>query len=167
VIIAVAGKRSMSDFITLVRFSVPGIPVAKGSLRVVPVKKKSGQLGVKFIPFQRLVEWQAAIRFEASRFTATNLPWTGPVDLHVSFRFPRPKSHFKVIEPNFPVLKTDAPLFVVRRPDLDKLMRSVLDSITGVLIKDDSQVVSFQAVKKYANINGRPGVTVIAKLIES
>jgi len=155
-----------SEFLTVVRFSVPGIPVPKGSLRVFPVKKKTGQLGVKFIPFPRLIEWQAAIRFEASRLYAPNLPWTGPVNIRISFRFPRPKSHFRSLDPHFPTLKADAPLFVVRRPDLDKLIRSVLDAITGVLIKDDSQVVSLQAVKKYANINGRPGVTVSVKLAE-
>ena len=155
-----------SEFIKFVRFSVPGIPVPKGSFRVLPFKKKTGQLGVKFIPFPRLIEWQAAIRFEASRLYAPNLPWTGPVNIRISFRFPRPKSHFISMEPGVVGLKGDCPMFVTRRPDLDKLIRSVLDAITGVLIKDDSQVVSLQAVKKYANINGRPGVTVSVKLVE-
>jgi Holliday junction resolvase RusA-like endonuclease len=70
------------------------------------------------------------------------------------------------MEPGAKGLKYDAPSFVTRRPDLDKLIRSVLDAITGVLIQDDSQIVGLHAVKKYVNINGRPGVTVVAKLVD-
>jgi Holliday junction resolvase RusA-like endonuclease len=35
-------------------------------------------------------------------------------------------------------------------PDLDKLIRAVLDGLTGVAYKDDGQVVRITAVKIYA-----------------
>ena len=43
-----------------------------------------------------------------------------------------------------------------KRPDLDKLSRSVLDALTYVIFADDSQVVHLRATKDY----GAPGVAV-------
>ena len=37
------------------------------------------------------------------------------------------------------------------RPDIDKLVRSVLDACTGILYYDDAQIVSLVATKRYAN----------------
>lgn len=36
-----------------------------------------------------------------------------------------------------------------KKPDTDKLLRAVLDSLTGVVYEDDSQVVRVTAEKKY------------------
>ena len=49
-------------------------------------------------------------------------------------------------------------------PDLDKLVRAVLDAITDVLIKDDGQVVSLIAKKLYTvSDNELPGVMISIK----
>jgi Holliday junction resolvase RusA-like endonuclease len=39
-------------------------------------------------------------------------------------------------------------------PDLDKLIRSVGDSLTGTIIRDDSRIVIIQAQKIYADERG-------------
>jgi crossover junction endodeoxyribonuclease RusA len=49
----------------------------------------------------------------------------------------------------------------VHRPDLDKLVRAVLDALTGSIIIDDSQVVSLVATKEWET-NG-PGVMVMVQ----
>jgi Holliday junction resolvase RusA-like endonuclease len=46
------------------------------------------------------------------------------------------------------------------RPDFDKLVRPVLDALTGVIYADDGQVVAGRIAKQYAPIDGKPGVTI-------
>lgn len=62
----------------------------------------------------------------------------GPVRLRVAFYLPRPKSLPKRVEHH------------IKKPDLDKLVRSVGDALTGVMWNDDSQVVDLQVRKRYA-----------------
>jgi len=42
-------------------------------------------------------------------------------------------------------------------PDLDKLIRAVLDGLTAIAYKDDAQVTEIRAVKIYGD---RPGVEI-------
>ena len=50
-------------------------------------------------------------------------------------------------------LTKSAPLFPTGRNvgDLDKLVRAVLDSLTGILYYDDSSVIDITAKKRYAS----------------
>ncbi len=52
------------------------------------------------------------------------------------------------------------------RPDLDKLVRAVLDALTGVVWRDDSQVVEILAHKSYALPGTSPGVDVVVTATE-
>lgn len=63
------------------------------------------------------------------------------VTVVMTFFFARPKSANKR---RFPSVK----------PDLDKLIRAVLDSLTGVAFKDDAQVVHVTASKMYGDVEG-------------
>ena len=40
------------------------------------------------------------------------------------------------------------------KPDLDKLIRAVLDGLTGVAFEDDSQVILIQSSKTYGENQG-------------
>ena len=46
--------------------------------------------------------------------------------------------------------KTVKRKYPITRPDIDKMVRCVLDALTGIVYKDDSQVVSLSAMKTYA-----------------
>jgi len=48
-----------------------------------------------------------------------------------------------------PPKKPSHPVYKAQKPDVDKLVRSILDSLTGVVYTDDSQVVIVTAYKKY------------------
>jgi Holliday junction resolvase RusA-like endonuclease len=67
-------------------------------------------------------------------------PSTKPVRVELMFTFERPKTvkreHMSV------------------KPDIDKLSRSVLDAITGGIVKDDSQVIILNARKEYGDKAG-------------
>jgi crossover junction endodeoxyribonuclease RusA len=47
-----------------------------------------------------------------------------------------------------------------KRPDLDKLVRAVLDGLTNVIIPDDSQVVQITASKRYGASEESPGASI-------
>lgn len=53
--------------------------------------------------------------------------------------------------------KDNAPREVTNKPDLDKIVRAVLDACTGVVWRDDAQVYWVEAEKVYGP---RPGVDV-------
>ena len=91
----------------------------------------------------KVMPWREAVRQEA---IATGLAITSaPIYLRLTFRFARPKGHRNAKGQ----LKPSAPISHITRPDLDKLCRSTLDGLTGVLFADDSQVAFLVASKEY------------------
>jgi len=77
--------------------------------------------------------------------------------LSVVFRFQRPKSHF-----NKSGLRSSAPphCMSASNGDLDKLLRSTNDALTGTLFDDDRQVVSIDATKRYCIGNEPQGAII-------
>lgn len=68
------------------------------------------------------------------------------LSLHLEFRFEIPKSYTK--KKREQCLKGE--LKHTKRPDIDNLIKAVLDALNGYLFEDDSQVMKITAVKKYA-----------------
>lgn len=60
-----------------------------------------------------------------------------PVFARIDFYFDRPKS-----------VKAENK---TTKPDVDKLLRSVLDALTGIAFKDDSQVVTCEVSKHFGS----------------
>lgn len=78
-------------------------------------------------------------------------PWDKtPVEILATFVLSRPKSHFG----RGGVVRESAPLSPVTTPDLDKLIRGVLDAMSGPVYKDDSCVVTVHAAKVYGESEG-------------
>lgn len=72
------------------------------------------------------------------------------VPLAVTFRFvvPRNKGHFGTGR-NAGAVKDSAPAYPRVRPDVLKLARGVEDALTGVLWRDDAQIVQEELVKEF------------------
>ena len=90
-------------------------------------------------------------------------PDTPPVDaisIDVTFIFSRPKSHYRTGK-NSGVLKSSAPNKHTKKPDIDNLIKFLLDSLNGVFFKDDSQVVSIRANKEYVKSIKQEAKTII------
>lgn len=125
-----------------VTFFVPGAPAPKGSRRYVGngiTIESSKLLG----PWQDKVSWFAVQAMKRHRAA----PFTGPVIVDLGFVMPRPKSA--------PKTKT---LPAIKRPDIDKVCRGVLDGLTkGVVYMDDSQVIDLKATKRIALPGESPG----------
>ena len=75
---------------------------------------------------------------------ATAYPWDCPVQVAATFALPRPASAVR------------ARWAPDRKPDIDKLLRSLLDALTASgCVADDARVVDVRMSKVY----GLPGVT--------
>ena len=119
------------------RFAVTALPVPQGSKRIV-----QGHL----IDVNRkdLMSWRQLVAGEAAR--SQTQPLDGAVQITLSFYLPRPKGHYGVRG-----LRPSAPQVPSVKPDLDKLVRAVLDALTGIAFRDDSQVAMLHAHKLYAD----------------
>lgn len=128
----------------MIRFDVIGIPAPQGSKRYVG---RPGGRGVLVEMSKKVKPWRADVR-EAALAVAGDEPIRGAVAIRFEFRMPIPKSAPKRRR-----------LLAVRRPDADKLARSTLDALSGVLFVDDNQIVRLFVEKDLA-YDARPGVSV-------
>lgn len=138
----------------ILRITVPGVPAPQGSKRHVG----NGRM----IESSRHVKpWRESIRSAALDAMGDNwTPHTDAVSLMATFRMPRPKGHYGTGR-NELLLRPSAPRQHIVKPDLDKLLRAVLDALTSAGVwRDDSQVTTIDAAKVYAN-DGRPGLHLI------
>tara|TARA_R100000008_G_C3584893_1_gene171422 strand:- start:1358 stop:1756 length:399 start_codon:yes stop_codon:yes gene_type:complete len=74
----------------------------------------------------------------------------GPISVSMVFSMPRPKSHYRTGK-NAHLLKKDAPMSPVSKPDTDNLIKFYLDAMTGSFWKDDSQICTIEASKIYSD----------------
>lgn len=134
----------MSD---VVRFTVRGQPEQKGSTRAfaLPIKGSTSKHGgpkyraVTTSANPNLKRWEQLVAFEAGH-AARGAFFTGAVAVRLTFRLTRPASVSPKARP-----------FHVVRPDLDKLVRGCLDAMSGVLFRDDAQIVTLEASKVYTD----------------
>jgi Holliday junction resolvase RusA-like endonuclease len=74
--------------------------------------------------------------------------WDGPVGLAVVFHLRRPKGHFGTGR-NADRVKASSPAWPCVKPDCTKLLRGVEDAMTGIVWRDDAQVVEQMVSKVY------------------
>lgn len=143
----------------MLTFEVRGLPAPQGSktavanggrVRVIEGGSTSGRIKHR--------AWRTAV-LQAATLEARRAdlggPITGPVAVVVVFRFHRPKS-------------TPARYaFKATRPDLDKLVRSTLDSLTDAqVIEDDARVVHLVATKSFVNADEWTGAYVTVRSLQ-
>lgn len=74
-------------------------------------------------------------------------PMTGPVCLVVLEARLRPATHLRKDGSR----RASAPIYPVSRPDLDNIVKSILDGLNGIAWVDDAQVVEIRASKEYGD----------------
>jgi len=141
-----------------IEFEVIGRPLTQGSM--TPIRSKA--TGKIFMKHKKgLVEWRhliAAVAHEKMKeheFTVTD----GPIELYGIASFARPRSHYRSGKYSH-LLKDTAPGLHIQAPDGDKLMRALMDALTGVVYNDDGQVFDQRLVKTWIGRNGVPTLKV-------
>jgi Holliday junction resolvase RusA-like endonuclease len=125
---------------TEINLTVLGTPIPQGSMRGFAIPGKNGARPRAIVtsdnkatkPWKQEIGWAAKQVMQAHG----NKPFEGmPVSMSCAFYFDKPKS-----------VKAEAK---ITRPDIDKLARAVLDALTGVVFKDDSQVTHLNIWKAF------------------
>jgi Holliday junction resolvase RusA-like endonuclease len=87
-------------------------------------------------------------------------PLQGAIALSMLFELPRAKFHFSTAKKTLGQRKESAPELPIKVPDLDNLVKFVLDALNEHLFVDDKQICEINARKCYRDIAGA-GRTVI------
>lgn len=127
-------------------FRVRGIPVPQGTARAFVAGGRAYLATDANRSSSPIGAWRGAIAREAQLVMGDSPLIEAPVEVTATFSLPRPRSLAKRIT------QPDA------KPDIDKLARALLDAMTGVVIRDDAQVVDLQLRKVYDD--EQPGVVV-------
>lgn len=111
----------------MITFRLDGVPVPQGSMRVFNGNIVHSQGAA-------LATWRSAVAIAAKQ--AGCKPEAGAIRLDILFGMPKPKT----VKRNYPSVA----------PDLDKLIRAVLDALTAIAYIDDGQVIEINSSKIYA-----------------
>lgn len=127
----------------MIHFRVYGIPQTKGSMRAfIP---PGARFPILTNANKNNKAWELLVREEAGKHRPPAL-LLGPIRLSLTFHMKKPKS-----------LPKRKPALPIKKPDLSKMFRSVEDALTGVIYRDDAQIVQGYAEKIYSDA---PGVEV-------
>lgn len=130
-----------------VEFAVHGVPESKGSTR--SFKLKTGAV-VTTSDNPRLKGWASKVTDAAAEAFEGRPVFDCALAVEITFTLPRPAGHF-----GRHGLLPSALLYPARLPDLDKLVRGLLDGITQAGVwRDDSRVVDLRAIKVYGAVPG-------------
>ena len=110
---------------------IPIDPVAKG-------RPKITRHGRAYTP-EKTRSFETAVKLFLKKEFRGKKPYSQALTVSLVFHVKRPKS----------VSATKRPLPTVK-PDIDNLVKGVLDCLNGIVIEDDAQVVSLAAEKRYA-----------------
>lgn len=125
---------------SILRFTVNGEPIPQGSMRAfMPPNGKFPILtsdNARLKPWRKLLTQCAGLAMRKADFIQCGKRI--PIRITADFYFEKPKSQKGMIDK-------------VTRPDLDKCCRSLMDSMTGVVYEDDSQVTEIIVRKLFGS----------------
>lgn len=107
-----------------------GKPVPKGRPRFT-------RKGWTYTPKKTRI-YEDYVKFVAISQTKIRKPIVNPIKVEISFYLQRPESRKKYPYPDV-------------KPDIDNLIKSVIDGLQGIVFHDDKQIISLHANKLYSN----------------
>jgi Holliday junction resolvase RusA-like endonuclease len=125
----------------MIEFTVFGQPQPGGSKRAF--RTKTGQIVVTDAN-PKAQPWKTLVAQEAGEVMEGREVLRGPLSVRFAFYFRRPKGHYgkKGLLPS-------APAYPASRPDCLKAARAVEDALSGVVYRDDAQIVHEVLEKHY------------------
>lgn len=105
--------------------------------------------------------WKNAIAAAFQMFIPEK-PYEGPLSVSIWFRMPRPKSHYRTGKFSN-LLKDSAPEFHLQKPDLDNMVKAVLDCLVHIrYIVDDDEIAVLNTGKWWSG-RDESGATIIVE----
>jgi len=134
-------------------FTVHGNAVQGGSKRIGRTRGSNRPIILDDNP--KTKNWKQEVQILVGTLMRGRDPYEGPLTLEVTFYRPRPASHY-----GRRGLKPSAPRYPTVKPDTTKLLRPFEDALTGIIWRDDSQVVDQHVKKRYCPAEEEPRVEV-------
>ena len=126
-------------------------PISKGSMRILPNRKGLAWANSKSITkVTKSVKDACRALISAMGIQKKNdvvFPIAQAVELNVTFWFKEPKNK-----------KTDYPSLQHKAGDIDKLLRTLLDALTGIVYDDDTQVTTVTMHKAFCEDGQEEGI---------
>ena len=127
-----------------IMFTVYGLPIAKGRPRVTT----RGKFPVVYTP-EKTRTYEGEVGMMAKAAMGSTEPLEGALEAFVYVTFPVPASYSKK--------RTEACLNEfekhIKKPDLDNVVKAVLDGMSDIVFLSDSQITSLHATKVYGEIS--------------
>lgn len=133
----------------MIRFFIHAVPVAQPRQRVGVVAGHART----YLPSEHPVNAFKAACAMAASAVFPNGPMLGPIHLSAVFVMPRPKSATKKKGAN-------PRYWSAKKPDIDNLMKSLQDALTGIVYVDDAQIAIATVHKSIASASENPRVEV-------
>lgn len=137
---------------TTITFTVYGQALTAGNKTPIPIHvhgkplMRNGRIVTRVVEGNpKTKDWKAAVSIAARQAYQGDL-LRGPLQLSLTFYRPRPGGHLGKNGLN--KSGRDNP-FPITRPDTVKLTRAIEDALTGVIWKDDSQIVRHALAKDW------------------
>lgn len=121
----------------MIKFTVPGIPVAKARPRVT---KKRTYTPVKTKNYESLVQWEFKSKYK-------DKPLTGPIRIDILLYMLIPKHTSKIRTRR----KVAGEILPTKQPDWDNMAKSITDALNGLAYKDDNQIVEAHVYKYFSD----------------
>jgi Holliday junction resolvase RusA-like endonuclease len=142
----------------VIRVSVAGVPAPKGSFRIS--SRGRGRRPVVRKDSPKTEAWEVAVGWAARMAMRGQTMFIDQaLAVDVVFRLPRPRDHYVHPAGNLIRRSKDEAAPSVK-PDIDKLLRSTLDPMEGLVYDQDSRVVVVTAEKRYVRSGEEPGATI-------
>jgi Holliday junction resolvase RusA-like endonuclease len=142
---------------TALTIHVVGLPAPQGSKRAFVVNGHA----VMTESSKKVKPWRQDVVAAVKEILAIEDWWAvpaGPVRVDITYYLPRPRYHYRT-GARAHELKPNAPTWVDKKPDRDKLDRATCDALTtSGVIRDDAQIADGQTTKRYAD--GATGATI-------
>lgn len=128
-----------------------------GSKRIGRVGGKKDGRPIVLDDNRHVAEWKSVVEKVVATLMQGRDPFAGPLMLAVTFYQQRPKSHYNG---KLTALHPRAPKYPTGKPDATKLLRPLEDAMTGIVYKDDAQIVEQIVRKRYVPLNDPPKVDI-------
>lgn len=130
---------------TAITFFLPGPPKGKGRPRAT---SRGGH--VRLYTDDQTVAYENRIENAAVRELGGRPGFDGPCSIYLRAVFPIPKSASKAAKAAMAAGEVEPG----KKPDLDNILKAVLDGLNHVAFTDDALVTSIRAVKVYGELPG-------------
>ena len=134
----------------MISFTVPGVPAPGGSKKAF-MNPRTNKI-VVMDDAKNNKGWRERVAVFARQAMEGRPPLDGALQVVVLFAMPRPKSHYGTGKNSNTLKEWAQNAHPTSKPDATKLFRALEDALTGIVWKDDAQVVSQTISKVYTDL---------------